>query len=311
MGASTPFDCSSNFAGNLQVPYYNSTALIHSGTYDSTAGSYVNYTSGHNNFGLAVFQDHNLTVPYTIVGYHIGLNHKTPNPFYMGLGGIVSPSTDLYQDPETVEPVHGGVSFILRCEVNTYDVTYAYVNDTISADSVSKTLNNGTVGWNFLAPASYQQERLSQMLDLSSIQNTTSDVALSYSNTFSSFAVAMLAGAYDGRPVLEQQVRNELLVAKILKSAIWLLVLFNMVFALGGAAMAVWAWVVAVTESGDAHALFSVEEVVGMCFEKETFGGRGGVEERFEEQRVGELSGRVGVERKEDGWALRRVNVRN
>jgi hypothetical protein len=146
----------------------------------------------------------------------------------------------------------------------------------------------------------FQQERLAQLIDLASVQNSSSQLALSSGNSFSQLAVELTAGAYDSRLVLGQQ---------LLKSAIWLLVLFNLLFAFGGAVIAVWAFVAAMTSKIEAHALFSVEEVVGMSFEGEKSGGRGEVEERFEEQRVGEMSGRVGVARREDGWALHKVNV--
>ncbi|KUJ08198.1 uncharacterized protein LY89DRAFT_789039 [Mollisia scopiformis] len=309
-GAATIFNCSSGWGGNIEVPEFTPTALIHTSAYDSQTELPENYTSMHNNFGLGVFADQNLTKAYDFIGYNASLGHTTPNPFYLGAAALVqSAGASLANDSELVNGGHGGYAFVLRCEVHTYDVTYSYVNGTVPSASVAAVPNNGTMGWNFLGPMSYQQERLAQLVDLAGVQDTSTELALSYGNSFSGFAVALLAGAYDGRTVLEQQIRNELLVAKVLKSMIWLLVLFNMLFALGGAVIAVWAFLVAMTGIGDAHALFSLEEVVGMCFEREKFEARGEVEERFEEQRVGEMSGRVGVARREDGWALQRVNV--
>lgn len=73
--------------------------------------------------------------------------------------------------------------------------------------------------------------------------------------------------------------------------------------------IAVWAFVAAMAGNGEAHVLFSVGKVVGMCFGGERFGERGELEEMFNEQRVGEMSRRVGVERREDGWGLLRVSV--
>ncbi|CZR63653.1 uncharacterized protein PAC_13550 [Phialocephala subalpina] len=311
VGASTSFNCSSGWSGNIQVPEYDPTGLIQTGIQSSTGGSY-NFTSKENNFGLGVFGDRNLSIAYNITNYNASLPHTTYNPFYLGVAALAQSANqagNLSSDPEIVEAMHGGNAFVLRCEVNTYDVIYSYVNGTISPASVNAVMNNGTVGWNFLGPMTFQQERLGQMVDLAGVQNTSAELGLSYGNSFSSLGVALLAGSYTGRTVLEQQVRNEILVAKVLKSAIWLLVLFNLLFAILGGLIAVWAFLVALTGTGDAHALFSVEEVVGMCFEREKFGGRGEVEDRFEERKIGEMSGRVGLMRREEGWALRRVNV--
>ncbi|KAE8446450.1 hypothetical protein EG329_011913 [Mollisiaceae sp. DMI_Dod_QoI] len=307
-GASTSFNCSSGFAGNLAVPEFVSPGLIQTGAFDPSTNTQFNYTSMHNNFGLAVFADRNLSTAYTIVGGNI-----THNPFYLGVAALAQSFADagnLSSDPQIVNGGHGGNGFVLSCEVYTYDVTYSYVNSTISPTSVSAIQNNGTVGYNFLGPMTFQQERLAQMVDLSGVQNTSTELAFSYGNSFSNLGVGLLAGAYDGRTVLEQQVRNEILVAKVLRSAIWLLVLFNLLFALGGACIAVWAFLAAMAGTGDAQALFSVQEVVGMCFEGDNFGGTGEVEERFEERKIGDMSGRFGVVRREEGWALQRVNVR-
>ncbi|KAF8847558.1 hypothetical protein BDZ45DRAFT_733530 [Acephala macrosclerotiorum] len=312
-GASTSFNCSSAWAGELEGPDFLPTALIKSGIYSSTTETPYNFTSKENNFGLGVFADRNLSIAYNITNYNASFPHTTYNPFYLGAAAL-APNEDndnLTSDPEIVNGGHGGNGFVLRCEVNTYDVTYSYINGTISVSSVNAVMNNGTVGWNFLGPMTFQQERLGQLVDLAGVQNTSADLGLSFGNSFSSLGVALLAGSYTGRTVLEQQVRNEILVAKVLKSAIWLLVLFNLLFAILGGLVAVWAFLVALTGIGDAHALFSIEEVVGMCFEPEKFGGRGEVEDRFEERKIGEMSGRVGLMRREEGWALRRVGVQD
>jgi len=240
--------------------------------------------------------------------------HTTPNPFYLGVAALAQSGAEqvapnISYDPQIVGGGHGGLGFVLTCQVNTYDVTYTYFNDTISPASVTAVMNNGTVGWNFLGPLSSQTDRISQLVDIAIVQNNSVELALTYGNQFSSLATAMLAGAYDGRTVLEQQNRQELLVAKVLKSAIWIMILFNLLFAVGGGLLAVWAFVVAMSGTGDAQALFSMEEVVGMCFEGKEFGRSGEVQDRFEEKRLGEMSGRVGVVREEDGWALQRVNV--
>lgn len=308
-GAATLFNCSSGWNGEIESLSYNPTALISAG-YDLTTSEQYNYTSTTNNFGLGVFTDQNLTKAYEIMAYDlVNATHTTPNPFYLGVAALATSGANLSSDPQIVSGGHGGNAFVLTCQVNTYDVTYAYINGTISPNSITTVVNNGTVGWNFLGPISFQGNRLAQMVDLAAVQNSSAELALSYGNQFSSFATAMLAGAYDGRTVLEQQDRRELLVTKVLKSAIWLLILFNLLFAVGGGLLAVWAFVVAMSGTGDAQALFSIEEVVGMCFEGKEFGSNGVVQDRFEEKKVGEMSGRVGVVRKENGWALQRVNV--
>jgi hypothetical protein len=271
---------------------------------------YMNYTSLNNNFGLATFADPGLTIPYLIKGYQV-VSRPTYNPFYIGVGAITSSSSssNLSADPQVVNPVHGGNAFVLSCEVITYDVTYAYVNSSINPASVSATPSNGTVRWNLLGPLTYEQERMSQAIELAGLQNSSSALALSWGNSFSGLSVAMLAGAYDGRTTLQQQTRTVILVTKVLKGVLWALVLCTLAFAIGGACLGVWALLGISSGTAEAQALFSVEQVVGMCFEDEKFNEGGEVEERFEERRIGEVSGRVGVTRRGLGWVLERVEL--
>jgi hypothetical protein len=63
-GANTIFNCSPGFTRDIESGLYHSPGLIPTQMYiDGLQG---NYTSAYNNFGLAVFADHNLTKAYEI-----------------------------------------------------------------------------------------------------------------------------------------------------------------------------------------------------------------------------------------------------
>ena len=98
------------------------------------AGSVTNVTGLNLGLALQYFLDDGLSQPFTpsssnaVIPWHVGLFAITDSN---GQGNY-----PLYNDSEIVHPVHGGDSFILKCEVSTYDFTYKWHQGIATPDRV-------------------------------------------------------------------------------------------------------------------------------------------------------------------------------
>jgi len=265
IGASTPFHCSDSFYGDIQIPQINSTADL----WSADGSSFM--------FG-AEFFDSNFSQPYanhtvfTAGSTAIDTNQQ-PSSFVLALAVRTSFGTSSVQtlqtDPEIILPEHGGLAFILSCNVATYDVTYTYFNSSITNVDTSPANGSTTWLWNNVMGGSGTIAHLQDGIDVASNEPTADALAHTWSRFYSEQAVAVLASAFDGRPNLEESFVQTSIVTKIARGPLMALVALNLLFALAGLLIGIVALV------GDSAAVtavsggLSVEGLVGMLFGRE------------------------------------------
>jgi len=215
--------------------------------------------------------------------------------------------TSLYNDSEIVHPEHGGNSFILGCSITTLDVTYSWLNNTVS--SVSYEVANGSVAINFFSPLDSQGSSLAQAINLAGVQSTSSELADSFAGSFSFLALSLLSGAYSPRANIEEQTRAELLVTRVSKASLLGLVVCNLMFSLFGMILAVWALISVSNEARGLDGRVSLEGLVQTVFETEKEDRTGEIEDLFEEKQLGEASRRVGIRRTGHGLQIVSMGV--
>lgn len=146
-------------------------------------------------------------------------------------------------DPQAV-PLASTTSnyFIIGCDYYAYGVTYNMVERAISSLTI-KPLNLTTFSsFNFPLQAGLGNDFLkSQLTPLIARSTSVSGIASGFGSLFSQALLGLSAGALDERPVLAQQTRSSLLVAKIPKSLLWLNVAVPFAFAGLGMVILLWA----------------------------------------------------------------------
>ncbi|KAH7416732.1 hypothetical protein BKA64DRAFT_701517 [Cadophora sp. MPI-SDFR-AT-0126] len=264
-GASTPFNCSDIFFGDLQIPQVNTTSTLWS---DESTGNFL--------FG-ATFQDANFNQAYTNYSLDDTIDPNTGpvtiNPFYMGIAACAAFGTNvtlLQNDPEITLPVHGGLAFILGCEVLTLDVTYTFFNNSIvSVDAA--TPSNGTLAWYFnsVMGAAGSLSHVAQGIDIAVAEPTAARLARAWSRSYSQEALSILASVHSARPNLAESFIVNSIVTRVARGPLLALVALNLAFAMLGAVLAVWA---VVKDSSRVTAVMSglgVEGLVSAAFVEE------------------------------------------
>ena len=289
-GASTPFNCSPGFAGDV-------TAMEDIDR--------VGYRRAASPIGLVLLDP----------GYqtNISLGSKDLNPFYVGTWAAIdnqntlSNSTSqriLQSDPQIITPVHGGLSWVLLCTVSVYDATYSWVNGSIGASTLTPA--NASVGGIIAAPLSenFGLSNLEIGTRIASFSLTAQDVADKWANSFSQTALGLSAGVMSPRTNLQEQIRTEILVARIPKVPLFTLIGLNLLYATIGLILALYA--VCASRPRATRDVQARLSVAGMAahFENSDLSQRpvAGVEDLFAE-RHGEGSERIGLIRtQEGGW---------
>ncbi|KAK0115790.1 hypothetical protein ONS95_012842 [Cadophora gregata] len=235
-GASTPFNCSDIFFGDLQIPQVNTTSTLWS-----------DYSTGNFLFG-ATFQDANFSQPYT--NYSLDDTYPatgpiTINPFYMGIAARAAFGTNvniLENDPDITLPVHGGLAFVLGCEVLTVNVAYTFFNNSVVTIDAA-TPANGTLAWYFnsVMGAAGSLSHVAQGIDIAIAEPTAAKLARAWSRSYSQEALSILASVHSARPNIAERFVVSSLVTRVARGPLLALVALNMLFALLGAVLAVWA----------------------------------------------------------------------
>lgn len=267
-GASTPFHCSNDFSGDIQVPSLNTSSDYWSVPV-AGAGTFI--------YG-AEFFDANFSQPYA---NHSVVTSPKEIPNYSQLPSTIlmavvakSPfavggQDELQQDPDIITPAHGGLAFVLSCNVTTFDVTYEFFNNSIVNAEISQA--NGTVTWLWNSVMGYfdSTAHLTQGLNAAILSPTAAIMAQVWARSFSEQAVAILSSAFNARPNLEESQVSSKIVTKIARWPLLTLVASNLVFALLGLALGLF---VLVNDSAAVSAVtrgLGVEGIVARMFERE------------------------------------------
>jgi hypothetical protein len=237
-GASTPFECTPAFAGDVtQAPGNLVTIYLTDATMSS-----------------------NLTV------------RGIQNPFYVGLAALVNQQggQGLTQTsgPEIVTPVHGGISFVLLCAATVYDIQYNSINGTVTRFVATASNDSTTNIWQgAIAYTGLGSPQLQQAASLAALSSSAQELADKIALAYSRIALAIGAEAVVPTPALAAQERSSSLVARIPAAPLFTLVAANLLIAALGVMLTLLALSSSGGEAGDVQARLSVMGLVADHFE--------------------------------------------
>ncbi|KAH8658786.1 hypothetical protein BGZ60DRAFT_127140 [Tricladium varicosporioides] len=250
---STPFNCSAEFFGDLTD---------------------FSITSTNPSWGLAgveFFQDPDLTANFSTVkgATMLGGSFTPANPVYIGAYGLVpgygggsSPllnSTDFY--PTQTQ----GLGFILGCNMTVYDLDFVLYNGNVSVQQM--TLSNTSVVKVLTAPFVTKLANIANLAQSAAGEDTPSAFVESWTTGFSTMVLALSAGIMSPRANIMEQKRTPMLIARIPKAPLIALVFLNLIYAVGGVALAVLAARTGASETKSVKERVSVAGLAAKCFE--------------------------------------------
>jgi hypothetical protein len=258
-GVSTPYNCTPAFAGDLTC----SSVTAPPDAQCEDIGT-----------GITYFTSSSLTTNLTY-------NNASQNPSYFGTwatvqsvygtldtNGLITGSP-LSNDPEIVEQLEGGFSWILNCSQTIYDITYTYIDGRVT--SFIPTLSNASIASLFQGPYNHKlsDSAFLNMATIASLSNTSSELVNVWANLYSQTTLALSAGVMSPRSNLMQQVRDQRLVALVPKAPLFALVSLNMLYVLIGVVLALIATCASPRMTRDVQARLSVQGLTAALLEGE------------------------------------------
>ena len=291
-GASTPFDCTPAYQGDLTLLNTN----------DTLVSPYP--------VNLTFFQDAAFT---NGMGYSYS---RFQNPIRFGSTTLLSSagvtpgrgaSSNIAEDPEMVTPVHGGLAWILNCTTTIYDLQYTWANGSLTHYTITPSNDSMAAVFGAAISGSWVGSYLTGAAVIASFQETADDLAYDFATQVSQITAAMGAGLMIPEPSDQAQTRIPTLVARIPKAPLFTLVLLNLIYALGGLVLALYViFFSRYAESRDPQSRLSIAGLAATCFEpvQRSQADVTEVEELFTEKIRGKgFSQRIGIEQvPEGGW---------
>ncbi|KAK5063183.1 hypothetical protein LTR84_005260 [Exophiala bonariae] len=236
---------------------------------------------------------------------HIG------NPYYHAAVAVVNMrngvSQALMSDPEIIKGGHGGSTIIaLFCNSTIYDLEYTSVNGSVTRFAVNLSNSSTTnilQGSQRLTDAG--DANLVQAASVAGLGNSAQAISDQFALSYSQTALAVAVGAFQPRPALELQSREDMLVARVPKLPLACLLAANLLLVLLGIALTVVAFLSSSRETGEIQARLSIAALVASQFEEvRTRSPVEKVEDMFEESH-GEPGPRIGFFRSPEGaWVF-------
>lgn len=237
------------------------------------------------------------------------------NPYYFGVAAAVNQQTGTangtlnYTSPEIVQPMHGGIGFVLNCSSTLYDIEYDSVNGTVTR--FVKTPSNDSVANIWQQPVDAAggllvEMNLIQAATLGAYSTSTQELADKVALAYSRSALAIGAQVLESRPALAAQQREEFLVAKVHAAPLFTLIGANLLFVVLGVVLTAVALINSGGEVREVQARLSLKGLVADRFAStvETK-GIGHMDDKFEEI-GGRGSKRVGIDYAEgSGYSYR------
>jgi hypothetical protein len=252
-GDSTPFHCTDAFSGDL--------------------------TQAPNAWVMSYFSNATMESNDTYSGIE--------NPYYFGIAALVNPGggggplvqTNLTTIPEIVEPVHGGVAFVLSCESTMYDIEYDSVNGSVSR--FVTTASNASVAniWQGAMAFTTGYVGLPNLLQASTLavfSDSAQELADKMALAYSRIALAIGAEAVVPQPAMAAQERESFLVARVPVAPLFTLIAANLLFVAMGFIL---TFVALASSGGEVREIQSRLSVKGLVADRFEIGrGRNGVE---------------------------------
>jgi len=314
------YNCSPSFQGNSSSSY----------TPDPTNGdNNPGYPPGcqANPSGCVAFSADsslmNITGPvdWTLPATNRRTDRDT-NPFYAGILGQFqgaigsrgsSHSLPLISDPQIVEGAGGGYyGFILGCDLTVYNLTYSWVNDSIvsselepSNDDITQLMREGLQSTNANGGAAFLQ--LSYSTILAYLQsNTSQQLADNYAPQLEKNMLALSGNIWKPLTNIEEQVRHNLLVARVPKAPLFILILLCLLFVVLGLVLFLIAIKSQNAEAREFQARLNAFGIIASRFESAEKANApvSKIEDMFTERGGESSSTRIGMVRSsEGGWA--------
>jgi hypothetical protein len=303
---STPmiYHCSDNFTGDLSIRTINGSG------------------NGGTTWRMNFFNDSKLTQPTDTNDLGTAENtviaqwaHGT-NPVFIAMGASVSDATNGNtelpvgpSDSDIVEGENGEIAFILLCNATVYNATYTWINGSF-ANFTEMSIANENIAAVVNGP---QQRNLTFGLTnyftgaiLSTFSSSAQEVADKMALVYGQTALGIAAGVFVKVQNLEEQTRQQTIVAQIPYSPLYTLVAINLLCAAIGVIITITA--LRNKHVGGVSSLLTVWGVVAHAFEPKTKPNGvkiQKVEDLFQETREGGGSV-VGIDKEASGnWRFK------
>lgn len=249
-GASVPYDCK-QFGGNV-------SGDVVAATCDS------NGNCSSNGWRTWFYPDANAQDNTTLV-YGVG------NPFSFVLAALVGATggetVNPLADPNVVQAEHGGLCFVLFCRIEVMDVTYASVNGSIT--NITYITSNTSVANAIQVVYGFGDEptnKLQEDAELATYTSSAQGLANQFAIGVSQTGLGLASGAFIQGAAEEAQIRNDILVTRVLKGPFWGLVISNWLFAITGIVLTVVAFVAGRGEAREYQGRLSTAVLVANIF---------------------------------------------
>jgi len=252
LGIYLSFNCSTQFRGTLGLP--PEEADIDGG--GENVSPYLSFLAIHSNTNLIYnyFAAKDMETVYNTADLNASAvpdsnsqpwnDDELKNPVYLGLAWRMGLDTfPGYQQNGMISSglVHTYenttyVDWFLKCEVTSYDVTYAWVNQTLQTMDVVKH-ENGSILNIWTGTADYTPRVSDSDSDLQDYNvqsvingNSTSSYEQKFGDLIALDALAVIGAYTSGRRTLEQQEQRITIVAKVPLSALSLLLACSLLY---------------------------------------------------------------------------------
>ncbi|OJJ84491.1 uncharacterized protein ASPGLDRAFT_57501 [Aspergillus glaucus CBS 516.65] len=231
-------------------------------------------------------------------------NMNTATPFYAGVIGNFHPTqvtldSTLTNDSQVIVNKNQWV-FMLRCAVRVQDLTYSFVNGSMTAAELSPANDDVRAMSSRFPRLDTVLIELGNMLQVATaVSNTSQEIADYYSTSLEALTIASTANFFKPSRCLKEQLRETVLVTRVPKIPLFLLGSLCLLFVALSMALTGTVMLERPTRYRDIQARLSVFGLAASRFEAGAGRRVSDMEDLFGEKRVG--SSRVGITMTPDG----------
>ena len=267
----TQFNCTDTFFGVLGKAVNVSYNLTFKAVDPDVPGLAWKVSPG---LEYAFYSDGKLLVPYNSQGYNpitgnldaelpLMPDTKLVNPVYLAVAGrmttayvVVNSSLGANSAAPLFQPTYDGeiFDFFLNCSYTTYDVEYSMINGTTQPDFSFAPTPNGSVAeeWHgrqeYVSLTGDPSGGLVQNNFIAAKQPTPDDFARAWANLYSIRVLSVIGAYTDPRLNIQEQVRDQLVVTRIVPWTLGFLLSVNFTYAVLGMVVGALAWAVSTKE---------------------------------------------------------------
>ncbi len=237
---------------------------------------------------------------------HSSDDHSYENPLLFVAGALVIAGAQLTTDPDAVQfSTNNSTGFLFGCTSTGHDLTYQFTNGSTTGGESKKTNSTLTdsLGWvmsDYTARITFQPYLESAMIAGAQQSNTSQGMADYFARSFSEVAVGLTAGIMSPRPTLQEELRKNVLVARVPKAPFFTLLMLSLSYAILGLSLGIWALLSHPRHARNVQARLTIPGLVANLLEPESRPQKGlGVEGLFAERTSNQVGGaekRVAIE---------------